>query len=278
MADSHEPTCPVCGGSAWRTVLGGQGFSIDTCASGCIARTAPPPEYCADLPPDARAENLTQVRPGASGHFTFANRILDLIGRWQPGGRLLDIGSGWGQLLKSASDRGYDALGLEASAGVADIARQAFGVKAVVGVFPERTFEPESFDVVVMNHVLEHLYDPRAALADVVRILRPGGVFAVCSPDFQSLMRTIKRTAWQGLQPDQHVWQLSTESIRMLMTRAGLVPICANRSSLDYNRGSGSLPKWLALRAILMAAQVLGTGDNTIVLARKPRRIESSQP
>jgi len=260
--------CPVCGRDNWRTVINGDGFRIDRCASGCIGRTVPPPEYSPDLPPEARFESLTRISK-SSGHFRFADEILNFVKTVQPSGKLLDIGSGWGHLLISALDRGYDAIGLEASSEAVNLSREAFGVNPIVGVFPDYTFEPCSFDVVVMNHMLEHLQDPATALSEVARILKPDGICAIDAPDFDSLIRRIRGGMWQGIQPSQHVWQLSMRSILELVRGAGLTPIVARRSNLEYPRGSRPFQKWLMLRFMLMIADLFGMGDNAIVLARK---------
>ena len=259
--------CPVCGGESWRTTVVGKGFHITECSSGCIGRTVPPPEYSPDLPEGAGVENLSGED---SGHFRLAAEIVDIVGRVQPSGKLLDVDSGWGQLLKLAGDRGYDAVGLEASAGAADTSRQAFGVNVIEGSFPDYRFEPCSFDIIVINHVIEHLEDMVRVLAEARRILKPGGVIAVSAPNFNSLMSRVKAERWQGLQPSQHIWQLSADTVAMLLQRVGLTAILVRHGRLDYRRGSGSLPKWLVLRMILRLADVLKMGDNMIVLGRKP--------
>ena len=269
MSASSRAICPICGGSEWRTILDGASFRIEECSRGCIGRTVPPPEYSPELPEGAKAENLIAADRDKSGHFTIADRILDLVRGFQPCGRLLDIGCGWGQLLRAASDRGYDAVGIEASPGVAEIAREAFGVECVVGAFPVQTFEPDSFDIVVMNHVLEHVDDPHSVIEEAGRLLKPGGVLAICVPNFGGLMRSVKGVQWQGLQPTQHVWQLTEKSVRALIEQSGLVPALVSRDSLIYERGAGSLPKWLALRMVLASAKVLRMGDNLIAIGRK---------
>lgn len=258
--------CPICAGESWRTTITGAGFHIEECSAGCIARTVPPPEYSPDLPEGGRVESLTQ---SDSGHFMFAEEIMALLGDYQPRGRLLDIGSGWGHVLKLAREQGYDVTGIEASPGVADLASKAFGIDAVIGFFPDVSFEPSSFDVVVINHVLEHMPDPISVLSEVQRILRPGGVIAMMFPNLNSFMRLIMSGRWHGLQPSQHVWQLSVRSVWRLTRMAGLIPVAVRHSHLHYPRGPRSLPKWMVWQVVLTSANVFRMGDNAMVLARK---------
>ncbi|MCX6375737.1 MAG: class I SAM-dependent methyltransferase [Armatimonadetes bacterium] len=258
--------CPVCGGESWRTTITGTGFHIEECSAGCIGRTVPPPDFSPDLPEGARVENLTD---GDSAHFTFANEIMDLLARFQPRGKLLDVGSGWGHMLKVAREHGYDVTGIEASPAVADLAAKAFGINAIVGFFPEVSFDASSFDVVIMNHVLEHVPDPRSVLVEADRILKPGGVIAVVVPNFDSLMRRLMSRRWCGLQPSQHIWQLSVKSVRRLTSAAGLIPVAVRHRELHYPRGPRSLPKWIVWLTVLTSARLSRMGDNVIVLAGK---------
>lgn len=267
---AHEEfTCPICGGNTWRTILKALDFQIDECTGGCIARTSPSPIYSDELPEGARVENLIGEDRRGSGHFRFARSIMDIVGKYQPSGRLLDIGSGCGQLLREASDRGYDTHGIEGSQEVVELAKQAYGVESIVGIFPEVSFEQSSFDVIVLNHVLEHVEDPLLVLKECERILRPGGIQVVMSPNFNSLLRYRAGAQWQGLQPSQHVWQLSKQSVSSLMRKVGLKPIAVQHSCLEYRRESRSIINWMRLRLILSIANPLGLGDNVIVTARK---------
>lgn len=268
MPRSLDLKCPICGNDRCFTILRTHDFDLDQCTERCIVRTIPPPKYSPDLPADATVANL--LKDQDSGHFSLAKEILDLVGEVRPSGKLLDIGSGWGHLLKLAEDRGYDAVGLEASPGAADLSCQAFGVNVIEGSFPEHQFQPGAFDIVVMNHLIEHLEDPVRALSEAQRILKPAGILAVSVPNFESLMSRVKAERWQGIQPSQHVWQLSADSIGIFLALAGLTPVLIHYGRLEYRRGSGSLPKWLVLRMILGLADLLRMGDNLIMIARKP--------
>lgn len=267
MLHSLNLQCPVCGSDSWDRILKAPDFELNRCAGGCVIRTVPPPEFSSGLPEGARPENLTKRK--GSGHFALAEQVLNLATRHRNSGSLLDVGCGWGQLLKLAGDHGYDAMGLEASAGVAEIARRAFDVKVTVGSFPLTELNGRSFDVVVLSHILEHLPNPVEALKEAARILRPGGIVAIAVPNFDSLMSRIKRDKWQGIKADQHVWQLTPASVRLLVEAAGLKLWEMKFSNLHYERGAGSLLKWLALRAVLLTAGVFHMGDHLIVIAGK---------
>lgn len=266
---SGSAGCPLCECDQWYTVLEGDGFRIEKCELGCIRRTVPPPAYSPELPPGASVENLTRD-VWESGHQKFAEQIMDVVESHWTSGRLLDVGSGFGHLLRLALGRGYDAIGIEASPEAARLSKAAFGADPIVGFFPEHKFDMCSFEVVVMNHVLEHMPDPESAVREAARILKPGGILVIMYPNFNSLMRWIKSAGWAGLQPSQHLWQLSTGTVRNLMDFAGLEPYHTYSGSLDYHRGPRPLWKWMIWRLVLRAADWLDLGDNMISVGLKP--------
>jgi 2-polyprenyl-3-methyl-5-hydroxy-6-metoxy-1,4-benzoquinol methylase len=103
-------------------------------------------------------------------------------------GKLLEIGSYCGIFLDRIRSDGWDTTGLEPDLGVADYARGKYGHRIIDGVLPQPSLADGSFDAVVMLHVIEHIPDPSSALREIRRIMKPGGILAVETPRFDSLM------------------------------------------------------------------------------------------
>jgi 2-polyprenyl-3-methyl-5-hydroxy-6-metoxy-1,4-benzoquinol methylase len=100
----------------------------------------------------------------------------------QPSARLLDVGTGDGRFLQACREAGYDVTGTEVSAtGAAYAQRQGFDVR--MGQVTELDLPAESFNVVTLWHVLEHVPEPGVVLRKVHSLLRPGGVLAVAVPN-----------------------------------------------------------------------------------------------
>ncbi len=101
-----------------------------------------------------------------------------------PGSRILEVGCGGGALLAFLAEKGHDAVGLDILEEAVSLARQAAPtcrvVRADAGVLP---FEDASFDRLLSHHLVEHLEDLPAALADWRRVLAPGGIMAACTPN-----------------------------------------------------------------------------------------------
>ena len=103
--------------------------------------------------------------------------------------RLLEVGSGFGFFLKAARDAGMEADGVEFSAHGRAHARERFAIEVRPGPFDPDEFTATSLDVVCAFYVIEHLADPRAFLAGVARLLRPGGLIFLRWPHSTPLAR-----------------------------------------------------------------------------------------
>jgi SAM-dependent methyltransferase len=108
---------------------------------------------------------------------------------------LLDIGCGRGEALVAARDLGWEARGIEPSPEFAKAGAEAFDVEIEVGTFADQ-HPPDSFGLVLLAGVLEHVYDPGDMVRRVHRVLRPGGLIVIDVPNEQSLMHYLARAAF----------------------------------------------------------------------------------
>jgi SAM-dependent methyltransferase len=93
------------------------------------------------------------------------------------GERILDIGCAGGQKLAILSDAlGLEAVGIEPNGFAARKAKELFGLKVYTDVFPSSALKGQYFDVIYINHVIEHVPDPLKLLNDIYDHLSPGGI------------------------------------------------------------------------------------------------------
>jgi SAM-dependent methyltransferase len=138
-------------------------------------------------------------------------------------GTLLDVGCGGGELLAAATARGWRAAGAEPMAAAADQARaRAPAADIRTGLSSEAGFAAGSFDVVCAFHVLEHMADTRAFLAELARLARPGGLVVVETPNYASLLRRRHGSNWIHLRPLEHLVHFTPDTMRGAFAGAGL--------------------------------------------------------
>lgn len=104
-------------------------------------------------------------------------RDVDLTGR-----ELLDGGSGGGHFSAEAVRRGASVTSLDVGEALLEQVARRCDSKRVVGSLLELPFEDGSFDVVLSSEVIEHTTDPKRALGELARVVKPGGKLLVTSP------------------------------------------------------------------------------------------------
>lgn len=116
--------------------------------------------------------------------FRVESDILIRLLRLEPGCRVLEVGCGGGALLSRLESAGFEAVGVdlleEAVRAAREMVREATVLRVDAVSLP---FEDSSFDRLAAHHLVEHLDDMPAALGEWRRVLRPGGVLALCTPN-----------------------------------------------------------------------------------------------
>ena len=141
------------------------------------------------------------------------------------GRRILDIGSGPGYFIRTGIERGWDVLGIEPSPDACAYSREK-GVPVVQDFFSyERAKEQGLFDVVHASMVLEHVPNPIQMIEDMKKMLRPGGLIAIFSPNdytpFQKVLREGKQFPPWWVVPKHHLNYFNVASLNALLTRMG---------------------------------------------------------
>jgi 2-polyprenyl-3-methyl-5-hydroxy-6-metoxy-1,4-benzoquinol methylase len=135
------------------------------------------------------------------------------------GGRVLDAGCATGDFVAFASDR-YDMWGLDVSEFATRIAREKNPERAdqiFTGFVEDQEFESAFFDAIVMWDVIEHIWDPRAVLHQLVQHLRPGGTLILSTPDIGAVTARLMRRRWAFMTPPEHLGFFSPPSLAYLL-------------------------------------------------------------
>ena len=218
----------------------------------------------------------------------YADRLVRHLPR--PAGRasLLDIGCGDGSFVAWMRRLGWDAEGLEPDFAAARRAQEA-GIPVTAASLEDAPFDAESFDAVTMSHVIEHLHEPLAGLEACRRLLRPGGVLWLATPNLAGYGQATFGPDWIGLDPPRHLVVFTRESLVGSVERAGFsiesLPhdYSAERvfpcSAVVAAGGDSQDPAVVVnyrSRARVLAADVLSTlapsrAEETVIVAVRPK-------
>jgi len=138
------------------------------------------------------------------------------------GARVLDVGTAGGAYLDAAVRFGYDAFGLEPSLDLVQRGKKR-GLQIEQGTINNHGFEPESFDMVSFWDVIEHIPNPRAALRETKKLLKPNGILLLNYPDIGTWQAKLAgRRFWWIL--SVHLQHFTPKTIATLCRVSGFEP------------------------------------------------------
>lgn len=135
---------------------------------------------------------------------------------------VLDLGCGAGDALAYHRDRGCSVRGVEADANAVAVARAA-GLAVDHGVFDPSLHAPESYDVVTLDQVIEHLVDPIATLRAIGDVLRPRGAVVLATPNAAGAIARVAGDRWIHWHAPYHVQFFTRDSLARAAAAAGFV-------------------------------------------------------
>jgi len=191
--------------------------------------------------------------------------------------KLLDVGCSSGSLLHVASDLGFNVSGVEPAMQAATTAKDA-GFEIFNGLLHEAAFPDNSFDVITLYEVIEHLTDPLSLVRETHRILKPGGVFLIGTGNADSWTVSALGPKWEYFSIDSHGGHISfftPASIHLLAEKTAfqVEDIQAKRICLAERGSSSPLSyrmKKLFAELMALPARWLNRGHDMFVMLRKP--------
>ena len=182
-----------------------------------------------------RSENGKRFNPVIE-LFIYLSRVLRKrrIKKYVPGGTVLDIGCGRGLFLDIMKRDGWAIAGVEADAETARDISMAHHIPVVSGGPAEWGFLEESFDVITMNHVLEHLHDPGEMVGQCGRLLRKGGLLVCATPNIASLQAAAGKGLWFHLDIPYHIYHFSEAGLIKLLKAHSFRMVRVRRFDLEY--------------------------------------------
>lgn len=240
------PICPCCNGTSivfFRAVdcnrrVSKQEFVYYRCDSCGLVFLHPIPANLGDYYPDEYYEIPSSEEELASLAANERYKI-DIVQRYAPAGRLLEIGPSFGSFAYLATRAGYDVEVIEMDERCCRFIGTSLGIRVHQG---ERCagFLAGSipFDVIALWHVIEHIPDPWGELEVIARSLRPGGILVLASPNPGAFQFRILRRVWTHVDAPRHLALIPKDLLIRKLEPLGLRPVLTttrDRGSLGWN-------------------------------------------
>jgi 2-polyprenyl-3-methyl-5-hydroxy-6-metoxy-1,4-benzoquinol methylase len=201
-------------------------------------------------------------------------------GRHVGAGAFFDLGCGSGSTVRVASMMGWDATGLDIDPALVEIGRRQLGADLRCGTLPDASLPSGRFDFVRLRDVIEHLPNPLAVLVEIARLLAPGGVVLIATPNEGSLptrareLLGIPRSTVATVNPPHHLHGFTPRTLDRIVRRAGLRPVALETTTpLDdlYVTARNVREGGLNLRTVTWhVGRLLGMGSMLVCWAVKP--------
>ena len=223
--------CMVCGHESLRRLHKLKGYTIATCEVCDLTQLDPLPsaETLSALYGDAYYETEKES-PGYDDYAgqrleyaeTFAAEVRRLSSLVPAGGRVLDVGCGFGYFVAEATRGGFDAYGLDVSPAAIDRACEVAKGRVFVGRLGDVHELPhERFDVIFTSHTLEHIVAPVEFMRSIRDHLQPGGYVVALTPNIGSFLARISGRRWVSFKLPEHVSYFRPASARYLCRETG---------------------------------------------------------
>jgi len=284
--------CPICGTGNLRRVYRFQKFDVLKCRScdgswrsnmystGDITAMYTGDEYSQN---PYFSYNVEEFKEAARGRYANYIGALSAIASRVKAGTLLDVGCGSGAFLNLAQQRGWDVSGIELSPELSEVSRRIVKGDVINAAFESVTLPDESYDVVTMWDIIEHVLDPVFCLKKVERLLKPGGMALFCTPDENSLLARAGLLLYRlsggalsypamALHPTYHTYFFSRTGFTALVAKSGMdvVGCYSQEAFFEHSQLPSAVAKW-GIWAIEKVSALADRRYEIVCLAQKPR-------
>ena len=261
--------CPLCGAAERSPFLSCDGFSFVRC-SACDAVYQDPSPVFEDLRRRygesyfeyeyENERNFFHLMELGMSDVRFEERTAGF--EWPR--TFLDIGCATGMLLESMREKKWIVQGVDICRESAEYGRRHRGVDIFPGTLTEAGFPDASFSVIHFSHLIEHVPDPRGFLAEVHRVLKPGGFAVITTPNVDGFQARLFRAGWRSAIAD-HLVLFSRRTLGKLLLDAGFTLL----DSVTWGGLAVGTAPALIKKPMDRLAKKLGFGDVVLFLTEK---------
>jgi len=267
-------SCPICGNKEFSLYLKTKDFfftqeefSLSKCKSCSLVFTNPIPQ---DISKYYDTTDYLSHNTGDNGilgkiYSTLRNinikRKYNLVSKYNHQGNILDIGCGTGELLSFFNNKKWNAVGIEPNNSARKFAINKHGIT----VFDEKkltSLTPDTFDVISMWHVLEHVPDLHKRISQVSKLLKKDGTIFIALPNLSSPDSLKYKEYWSALDVPRHLYHFNQETFETLISLHNMKLIHAEPMKFDSYYVSMLSEKYLKNKLYIPLAVINGFISN----------------
>jgi 2-polyprenyl-3-methyl-5-hydroxy-6-metoxy-1,4-benzoquinol methylase len=280
IAPAPQRACPLCGCAAITPRERRGSFRYGQCAYCLLAFVLNPPtkdqtigQYNAGV-----SSKLAYYRLAATADARSFDALLTIVQAYSSPSSILDVGCNIGTFVRVAQRRGWSATGVDLNREAIEYGRTQSGLNLLT-VDEFESMSDRCFDVIHSSDTIEHFTDPVNAMRSYANRLKPRGLLAVSTPNYDSALCKLFQ-----LKPTEHLFLFNKQSLSKLFELVGLHVVATyafdryrNISAMfESTTFDGSPRLQYAFKAIhRVAPQLLlriPGGENLLVIARAAQR------
>ncbi len=244
-----------------------EGTVIGKCQSCGLFKTFPASKNILFNPIQSRGEFYEK---NATKFIELFKPIVNVIKKYKSQGAVLDVGCSSGLLLSALKKERFEITGIEPHKEAYLRAKKRLGSHLFNGTLADyRKKYKNTFDVIIYNHVLEHISDVGGELKQINQALKKDGVLVVGVPNIKNVIFYIRQKYWESLMPNEHIWHFSPKTLAQVLDKYNFKIV--DISFTDGDRVDYFLLKRLYFNILSFINRRLGTGEAMLVVTVKKR-------
>ena len=225
-----QAVCILCAAPGpFRSRFTKDGYGIAECQACGLVQLQPTPTpetlralYATDSYFGGEGSGYSEYESQETEYLATFREDVRRIAEFVPSGKVLEVGCGYGYFLQCALQAGYDAYGIDLSPTAVKWASERLPERVFCGLLEEvPQIQDQQYDVMFGSHLIEHLTTPGAFLDHAARLLRPGGLMVLVTPNIKSLLSRASGRRWVSYKIPEHVSYYDPNTITDLLSRAG---------------------------------------------------------
>ncbi len=181
--------------------------------------------------------------------------------------KILDIGCATGLFLSHMKNLGWETSGVEICSSAVDYGNRIRGVNIFKGTLENAPFTEESFDIIHLSHVIEHINDPDLFLSVIYKLLKPGGVVYCTTPNADGFQAKLFKGDWRSAIAD-HMFLFTVKTLKAMIKKNGFTEL-KHKTWGGLCAGSGY--PTIIKKILDKLAKPFGFGDVVIISAEKQK-------